>query len=172
MKQTLKEVQIPKIKNISNEEDKVFGKVKYSYILQPQNNGNYFVDTWQTSDEVKNAVEKINQRTENIIATAPRTRIDKIKYIHDYLKSFKVSYYLLFVVFLLCLALYIFMEIRSKNSTDNLRVSFVNKVYGDEAYNEEFKDLKKDLIASFWQTEFCLVILLVASIYAFSYLSN
>ena len=28
MKQTLKEVQIPKIKNISNEEDKVFGKVK------------------------------------------------------------------------------------------------------------------------------------------------
>ena len=29
MKQTLKEVQIPKIKNISNEEDKVFGKVKY-----------------------------------------------------------------------------------------------------------------------------------------------
>lgn len=63
----------------------LFGKVKYSYILQPQNNGNYFVDTWQTSDEVKNAVEKINQRTENIIATVPRTRVDKIKYIHDYL---------------------------------------------------------------------------------------
>ena len=72
MKQTLKEVQIPKIKNISNEEDKVFGKVKSQKEEKPSKK--------EKNLELKEAKKIEKEPKQKKVKTQKPTTIDNYQY--------------------------------------------------------------------------------------------
>lgn len=64
----------------------IFGKVTYSYILQPQSGTTYFKKAWNSENEVSTAIQQVDNKVNQIVSQAPQTnRYDKIKYAHDYL---------------------------------------------------------------------------------------
>lgn len=70
----------------SKSDRKIWEKTpKYSYKLMPKQGKKYYMDTWQTQDEVENAIKEVNEKVRNIIASAKGSRYDKVKYIHDYI---------------------------------------------------------------------------------------
>lgn len=58
---------------------------KYSYKLMPKQGEKYYMDTWQTQDEVDGAIKEVDEKAKDIIANAKGNRYDKVKYIHDYI---------------------------------------------------------------------------------------
>lgn len=58
---------------------------KYSYKLMPKQGKKYYLDTWQTQEEVENAINEVDDKAKKIIAGAKGSRYDKVKYIHDYI---------------------------------------------------------------------------------------
>ena len=70
----------------SKSDRKIWEKTpKYSYKLMPKQAKKYYMDKWQTQDEVENAIKEVNEKAKNIIASAKGSRYDKVKYIHDYI---------------------------------------------------------------------------------------
>ena len=70
----------------SKSDRKIWEKTpKYSYKLMPKQGKKYYMDTWQTQDEVENAIKEVDEKAKNIIASAKGSRYDKVKYIHDYI---------------------------------------------------------------------------------------
>ena len=70
----------------SKSDRKIWEKTpRYSYKLMPKQGKKYYMDTWQTQDEVENAIKEVNEKVRNIIASAKGSRYDKVKYIHDYI---------------------------------------------------------------------------------------
>lgn len=63
----------------------IFGRSTYKYYIQPKEN-TFFLDYWNNSYDVKDAISKVetkaNQIIQNMTAT---TRYEQVKYIHDYL---------------------------------------------------------------------------------------
>lgn len=70
----------------SKSDRKIWEKTpKYSYKLMPKQGKKYYMDTWQTQDEVENAIKEVDEKAKDIIASAKGSRYDKVKYIHDYI---------------------------------------------------------------------------------------
>lgn len=70
----------------SKSDRKIWEKTpRYSYKLMPKQGKKYYMDTWQTQDEVENAIKEVDEKAKNIIASAKGSRYDKVKYIHDYI---------------------------------------------------------------------------------------
>ena len=63
----------------------IFGRSNYKYYIQPKNN-TFFLDIWNNSDDVKNAINRVEAKSKEIINNVPNgTRYEQVKYIHDYL---------------------------------------------------------------------------------------
>ncbi len=61
-----------------------FGAVKYQYSIQPQENTNsYFLDSFKSTLEVENAINKVESRINQIAGDASGNTYDKVKYVHD-----------------------------------------------------------------------------------------
>ena len=58
-------VDTNKISFITETSKNLFGKVSYSYYMEPKNNGNYLISTWQSSEDVNSAIYSV----ENIART-------------------------------------------------------------------------------------------------------
>lgn len=70
----------------SKSDRKIWEKTpKYSYKLMPKQGKKYYMDTWQTQDEVENAIKEVDEKAKDIIASAKGSRYDKVRYIHDYI---------------------------------------------------------------------------------------
>lgn len=63
----------------------IFGSTKYEYMLEPKDGGTYFLDTWQTKEDVANAIDLVEQKVNKVIYSMTGNRYEKIKYIHDYI---------------------------------------------------------------------------------------
>ena len=70
----------------SKSDRKIWEKTpKYSYKLMPKQAKKYYMDKWQTQDEVDGAIKEVDEKAKDIIANAKGSRYDKVKYIHDYI---------------------------------------------------------------------------------------
>lgn len=74
-----------KISLLTKTTTNIFGNTKYEYMLEPKDGGTYFVDTWNTKEDVAGAINSVEAKANNIINAAVGTQYDKIKYIHDYI---------------------------------------------------------------------------------------
>ena len=67
-------------------------KVNYNYYIEPKaGESNYLIDSLHTESQVKEAVEKVEERVNNIAARAIGSRYDKVKFVHDEIIS-NISY--------------------------------------------------------------------------------
>ena len=60
---------------------------EYTLTIQPQGDGNYFLNCWTSSDQVQNAINEVEAETNKIINESQRYEnlYDRIKFIHDYI---------------------------------------------------------------------------------------
>ena len=62
-----------------------FGVSNNVYTLQPKDDKKYYISSFSSQSDITAATTQINQIVSNVKTTASGTRLDKVKYIHDYL---------------------------------------------------------------------------------------
>lgn len=62
-------------------------KVTYEYFLEPLNGGTYYIDSFQSEQDVNQAIATVNAYVSAIAneANNKQTTYDKVKYVHDYI---------------------------------------------------------------------------------------
>ena len=90
-------------------------------------------------------------------------------YIKDYLNSFKWTYYLIVIPFVLLIIYYIFLERMIGNALANEKVSFVDKIYGKEAKTKETKATKIQKRKDLWIARIFFLFLISIFGYGFYY---
>ena len=63
------------------------GTTKYEYTIQPKENESYFTKSFNSRQEVEQAIQRVEAISDNVVNNADleSSRYDKIKYVHDYI---------------------------------------------------------------------------------------
>lgn len=64
---------------------KRWGQTNYTYTIMPKQGEKYYINTWNSEEELEKSINEINEKANNILGGAKGSRYDKVKYIHDYL---------------------------------------------------------------------------------------
>ena len=78
-------IDTQKISFITKTSKRLLGKKRYIYTIEPQEGKTYFIDSFQSQENVKDAINAINILASQLVNNATGTRQNKIKYIHDYI---------------------------------------------------------------------------------------
>ncbi len=79
-------IDTQKISFVTQTSTNIFGKSSYKYYIEPKNNGNYFIDSFNDEYEVQVAINEVENKINNIINNVISSpRYEQVKYIHDYI---------------------------------------------------------------------------------------
>lgn len=80
-------IDTKKVSFITQTTSSVLNGTKYKYILQPQNNGTYYLRSWSNKSEIELAIREVENVANEVIEKVSNytERYDKVKGIHDFI---------------------------------------------------------------------------------------
>lgn len=79
-------IDTQKISFVTQTSTNIFGKNSYKYYIEPKNNGNYFIDSFNNKAEVQRAISQVDTKVNDIVSNViSSSRYEQVKYIHDYI---------------------------------------------------------------------------------------
>ena len=109
--------------SLSTKTTSILGYKSYEFILEPKEGNTYYNSSFTKKEDVENALQQVNDITDEIINNATGSTYDKVKYAHDWIVE-NVEY-----------------DNDNTANNDNIYGTFVNKKVVCEGYAESFKYL-------------------------------
>lgn len=109
--------------SLSTKTTSLFGYHSYEFTLMPREGTTYYTTTFNSKEEVDQALDQVNNIADSIVANATGSTYNKVKYIHDWIVD-NVEY-----------------DNDNSPNKDNIYGTFINKKVVCEGYAEAFKFL-------------------------------
>ena len=79
-------IDTQKISFVTQTSTNIFGKSSYKYYIEPKNNGNYYINSFNDKNEVQRAISQVDAKVDAIISNiSSSSRYEQVRYVHDYI---------------------------------------------------------------------------------------